>query len=253
MRAEQIYSEPTEVAVSERLTRSVNTKDTLTHIQPSADLFRVFEQTIVEYEEEIDRQRRLLDIVWKPEIRLHRTELPQQHVCKEEEVLTEQQLCNQERNSSLDQEEPEPPQIKEEQEEVCSSQEGEQLVLKQESQTFMLSLLLMRKVSTVKQNQTVSSSPLTTLQLRARLGRGSQHVDLQDQLHKCRDKDKRGDCSTSHRNNEHNSPTTETHCNTQTELPQQHVCKEEEVLTEQQLCKLVEEPQSDQEELEPTD
>ncbi|GLD50644.1 zinc finger protein OZF-like protein [Lates japonicus] len=92
------------------------------------EISRVFEQTIVEYEEEIDRQRRLLDIVWKPEIRLHRTELPQQHVCKEE-VLTEQQLCNQERNSSLDQEEPEPPQIKEEQEEVCSSQEGEQLVL----------------------------------------------------------------------------------------------------------------------------
>ena len=37
------------------------------------DIFRVFEQTIVEYEEEIDRQRRLLDIVWKPEIKLHRT------------------------------------------------------------------------------------------------------------------------------------------------------------------------------------
>ena len=57
-------------------------------------------------------------------------ELPEQHVCKEEEVLTDQQLCNQERNSSLDQEDPEPPEIKEEQEELCTSQEGEQLELK---------------------------------------------------------------------------------------------------------------------------
>uniref|UniRef100_A0A8C9Z8Y5 C2H2-type domain-containing protein n=1 Tax=Sander lucioperca TaxID=283035 RepID=A0A8C9Z8Y5_SANLU len=102
------------------------------------EIFRVVEKTIVEYEEEIARQRRLLDVVWKPEIKLHRIELPQQHVCKEEEVLSDQQLCIQEKNSSLDQEDPEPPQIKEEQEELCPSQEGEQLVLKQETDTFML-------------------------------------------------------------------------------------------------------------------
>lgn len=36
------------------------------------EIFGVFETTILEYEEEIDRQRRLLDIVWKPEIKLHR-------------------------------------------------------------------------------------------------------------------------------------------------------------------------------------
>uniref|UniRef100_A0AAQ6IP96 C2H2-type domain-containing protein n=1 Tax=Anabas testudineus TaxID=64144 RepID=A0AAQ6IP96_ANATE len=102
------------------------------------EIFRVFEKTIVEYEEEIDRQRRLLEIVWKPEIKLHRIELPQQQVCKQEEVLTDQQLCEQERNSSLDQEDPDPPQIKEEQEEVSISQEGEQLVLKQETENVML-------------------------------------------------------------------------------------------------------------------
>ncbi|XP_045889739.1 zinc finger protein 37 homolog isoform X3 [Micropterus dolomieu] len=101
------------------------------------EIFGVFRKTVLEYEEVIDRQRRLLDIAWKPEIQLHRTELPQQHVCKEEEVLADQQLCVQERNSSLDQEDPEPPQIKEEQEELCSSQEGEQLVLKQETDVFM--------------------------------------------------------------------------------------------------------------------
>ncbi|XP_078106000.1 uncharacterized protein LOC144517755 [Sander vitreus] len=62
--------------------------------------------------------------------------LPQPRVCKEEEVFADQQhLCIQERNSGLDQEEPEPPQIKEE---LCVSQEGEQLVLKQETDAFTL-------------------------------------------------------------------------------------------------------------------
>ncbi|XP_025756017.1 golgin subfamily A member 6-like protein 6 isoform X2 [Oreochromis niloticus] len=99
-------------------------------------IFLEFEKTIVQYEEEIDRQRRLLDITWKPQIKLHRTvppDVPQQHVCEdkeEEEVLPEQQLWNQE--------EPEPPQIKEEQGELCSSQEGEQLGLKEETDTFMV-------------------------------------------------------------------------------------------------------------------
>ncbi|XP_030606905.1 zinc finger protein 883-like [Archocentrus centrarchus] len=90
------------------------------------EIFTEFEKTIVQYEEEIDRQRRLLDITWKPEIKLHRTELPQHYVCKEQ-----QQLCNQERNSSLDQEEPEPRQMKAA--EICSSQETEQLVTKEET------------------------------------------------------------------------------------------------------------------------
>ncbi|XP_026005030.1 zinc finger protein 853-like isoform X5 [Astatotilapia calliptera] len=96
-------------------------------------IFLEFEKTIVQYEEEIDRQRRLLDITWKPQIKLHRTDVPQQQVCEEEEeVLPEQQLWNQERSSSVEQEEPEAPQIKEEQEELCSSQQGEQLGLKEE-------------------------------------------------------------------------------------------------------------------------
>ncbi|XP_033476391.2 uncharacterized protein LOC117253137 [Epinephelus lanceolatus] len=101
------------------------------------EILGVFKSTIVKYEEELDRQRRLLAIVLKPRIRLHRIELPQQHVCKEEEVLSEQQLCIQERNSSVDQEDPEPPQIKEE-EELCTSQEGEQLELMQETDASML-------------------------------------------------------------------------------------------------------------------
>ena len=36
------------------------------------EIFGVFQKTIVEYEEEIDRQRKLLDVVWKPEMKLLR-------------------------------------------------------------------------------------------------------------------------------------------------------------------------------------
>ncbi|CAG5862801.1 unnamed protein product [Menidia menidia] len=35
------------------------------------EIFSEFEKTIVQYEEEIDRQRRLLDITWKPKITLN--------------------------------------------------------------------------------------------------------------------------------------------------------------------------------------
>lgn len=37
------------------------------------EILGVCEQTIVVYEEEVVRQRRLLDILLKPEIKLHRT------------------------------------------------------------------------------------------------------------------------------------------------------------------------------------
>nr|XP_040045663.1 uncharacterized protein LOC120827071 isoform X4 [Gasterosteus aculeatus aculeatus] len=100
------------------------------------EIFGVFRSTVVEYQEEIDRQRRLLDVLWKPEVRLHRIELPQSRVCKEEELLSEQQLCLQERKPSLDQEDPDPPEIKEEQDELCTSPEGEQLEPKQEAFTL---------------------------------------------------------------------------------------------------------------------
>ena len=46
--------------ISERLTAAAE------------EIFRVFEVTVVEYEEEIDRQRKLLDVALKPEIKLNR-------------------------------------------------------------------------------------------------------------------------------------------------------------------------------------
>ncbi|XP_047452317.1 uncharacterized protein LOC125014862 [Mugil cephalus] len=97
------------------------------------EIFGVFEKIIVQYEGEIDHQRKLLDSILKPEIKLDRTDFPQQNVCKEDDVLTMDET-----NSSVDQEEAEPPQIKEEQEELCTSQEGEQLVLKEEPDTIMV-------------------------------------------------------------------------------------------------------------------
>nr|XP_020453850.1 zinc finger protein 771-like [Monopterus albus] len=113
--------------VSERLTAAAE------------EIFKFFETTVIEYEKEIARQRKLLDIAWKPDITLHRLEVPEQYTFKEEqEVLANHQLCNQERTSSLAQENPEPPQVKEEQEEFCTSQEEEQFEQRQGTDTFLL-------------------------------------------------------------------------------------------------------------------
>ncbi|XP_032378139.1 gastrula zinc finger protein XlCGF8.2DB, partial [Etheostoma spectabile] len=71
------------------------------------EIFGLFERTIAEYEEEL---------------RLHTADVQHLLVVKEE-VPPEQQ----EWSSSLDLVDPDPPHIKEEQEELCTSQEGEQL------------------------------------------------------------------------------------------------------------------------------
>ncbi|XP_041709049.2 zinc finger and SCAN domain-containing protein 12-like [Coregonus clupeaformis] len=92
----------------------------------AVEIFGVVEKTIAEYQEEIcrsaeenERLRRLLDMVIKPEIKLHRADF---------QLLTptvppEQQNCKQEWSPSLGQEDPEPTQIKEEQQELRLSQE----------------------------------------------------------------------------------------------------------------------------------
>ncbi|XP_053276104.1 oocyte zinc finger protein XlCOF22 isoform X1 [Pleuronectes platessa] len=83
---------------------------------------------MAECEDEIYRQHRLMDTICEPEIQPHREELPQRHVCIKEKFPAD--LL--ERNPSPDREEPEPPQIKEQQEEHCIGLEVEQLVVKQE-------------------------------------------------------------------------------------------------------------------------
>ncbi|XP_049429941.1 uncharacterized protein LOC125887286 [Epinephelus fuscoguttatus] len=255
-------------------------KERLTAAAAAEEILGAFKRTIVEYEEEIDRQRRLLDIVLKPEIKLHRTELPQQHVCKEEEVVTEQQLCTEERKSSVDQEEPEPPQIKEEEEEVCSSQEREQLVVKQETDGFMLtpadeesehsedqtldfihddtqsaaekeSVVIIPVISYVipsSDHQLLSHNSVEYLRefVKERLT-----VAAEDILGVF----KRTIVAYEEEIDRQRrlldivlKPEIKLH---RTELPQQHVCKEEEVVTEQQLCTEERKSSVDQEEPEP--
>uniref|UniRef100_A0A672ZGK4 C2H2-type domain-containing protein n=1 Tax=Sphaeramia orbicularis TaxID=375764 RepID=A0A672ZGK4_9TELE len=92
------------------------------------EIFGLFERTITEYEEELcrtkeenQRQRQILDCVWNPTVLSHKTDVQQLSVVKED-VPPEQQ----EWNPIVDQEEPEPepPHIKEEQEELWTSQEA---------------------------------------------------------------------------------------------------------------------------------
>ncbi|XP_038843883.1 zinc finger protein 37-like [Salvelinus namaycush] len=93
----------------------------------AVDIFGAVEKTVVEYQEENDRLRRLLRRT--PEIQLCRIVPPEslQLSVSEEEVPPEQQHCEQEWSPSLGQKDPETKQIKEEQEEVRTSQEEEQL------------------------------------------------------------------------------------------------------------------------------
>ncbi|XP_029901366.1 gastrula zinc finger protein XlCGF57.1-like isoform X1 [Myripristis murdjan] len=90
------------------------------------EILGLFEKTVAEYEDKVHqsekemcRQRNLLNIVLNPEVKLHRAVLPQQLMVIKEEVPPEQQECS----PSLDQDEPEHQHIKEEQEELPTSQE----------------------------------------------------------------------------------------------------------------------------------
>uniref|UniRef100_A0A673WTF0 C2H2-type domain-containing protein n=1 Tax=Salmo trutta TaxID=8032 RepID=A0A673WTF0_SALTR len=92
----------------------------------AVEIFGEVEKTVVKYQEENDRLRRLLEIT--SEVQLCRTDSLQFSLSlSEEEVPPEQQHCEQEWSPSLGQEDPETTQIKEEQEEVRTSQEEEQL------------------------------------------------------------------------------------------------------------------------------
>ncbi|KAK6321063.1 hypothetical protein J4Q44_G00080390 [Coregonus suidteri] len=115
----------------------------------AVEIFGAVENTIGEYQEEISRSneeierlRRLLDLVCKPDIKLQRPD-PQQLILPvpDEEVPPEQQHCEQEWSPSLGQEDPEPTRIKEEQEEFGTSQEEEQLEgLESDIKEFIFSL-----------------------------------------------------------------------------------------------------------------
>ncbi|XP_030287056.1 protein TsetseEP-like isoform X2 [Sparus aurata] len=88
------------------------------------EICALFERTIAEYEEELcrsteqnQRHRNLLDSALTPQLRLHRADV--QQLFGQKKVSPEQQ----EWSSSLDQQDPEPPHIKDEQEELWTKQE----------------------------------------------------------------------------------------------------------------------------------
>uniref|UniRef100_A0A146Y3N3 Zinc finger protein n=1 Tax=Fundulus heteroclitus TaxID=8078 RepID=A0A146Y3N3_FUNHE len=107
--------------ISERLTAAAE------------EIFGVFHRTIAQYEEEMDRQRRLLDAAWRPGGSLREADPSQTFPYVAEEFPAHQHLTTQEEISGLDREEPEPPRVKEEGEELRISHEEEQLGLKQEA------------------------------------------------------------------------------------------------------------------------
>ncbi|XP_024116662.1 zinc finger protein 329 [Oryzias melastigma] len=81
------------------------------------EIFRQFEKTIVQYEEEMDRQRRLLDRSWNGHKSTITADLQQKHTWKQKQNVADQHLFNQERSCSQNQKEAESPQITEQQEE----------------------------------------------------------------------------------------------------------------------------------------
>ncbi|KAK6318800.1 hypothetical protein J4Q44_G00100110 [Coregonus suidteri] len=100
----------------------------------AVEIFGAVEKTITEYQEEIssskeeiDRLRRQLHIVTQPKIKLHKSDTQQLTLPDPDEVPLEQQHREKEWSPSLDHEDPEPTQIKEEQEELRTNQEEEQL------------------------------------------------------------------------------------------------------------------------------
>ncbi|XP_078791140.1 uncharacterized protein LOC144986810 isoform X2 [Oryzias latipes] len=103
------------------------------------EICRLCEGTIVQYEQELCRQRRLLDVIWKPQLQLHHIVLPQHWVTEDED------LFNQQRNFRVELEKPDPLLYKEEPEVpqpsmIKEEQEGfynSQLDLKQETDTLM--------------------------------------------------------------------------------------------------------------------
>ncbi|KAM9364118.1 uncharacterized protein KZ484_010416 isoform 1-T2 [Pholidichthys leucotaenia] len=201
------------------------------------EIIAEFELITNQYEKEIDRQRRILNMCCCSQIKIHRIDFLQQPECKEEEVLTEQQLWNQERNSVLDQAEPEPPHVKEQQEELCINQEGEQLVVKLEADTFMGTLVSEEKQQSEAEPNSEQLLSHNSAGTEIQDEEGSWHVVSGSTEEEEEPKPKRKRLKTgSHSNSYDDSLTSKTLCENETAAPQLHDCKEEEALTVQQLC-----------------
>ncbi|KAM9332722.1 uncharacterized protein KZ484_017842 [Pholidichthys leucotaenia] len=211
----------------------------------------------------------------KQETQTFDEDFPQQPQCKEEKVLTEQQLWNQERNSVQDQEEPEapqvkdeqeepearrvkdeqeepePPQVKNEEEELYITQEGEQLVVKMEADTFMVTLTSDEPQQSEAEPNSEQLLCHNSAGTEIQDEEGSQLVNSGSTKEEEPKAKKRRLRTGSHSNSDDNSRTSKTLCENETDAPQLHDCKEEEVLTVQQLCNQERNSSLDQEEQDP--
>ncbi|KAM9424424.1 uncharacterized protein KZ484_001502 [Pholidichthys leucotaenia] len=182
-------------------------------------------ESIKEEEEPKPKKRRL-------KTRSHN--FPQQPDCKEE-VLVDQQLWKQEGTSVLEQEEREPPQVKEEEEELFISQEGEQPEVKLEADMATPISEENEQSGAEPNSEQVLSHNSAVTEIKDE--EGSWHVDSESIKEEEEDpKPKKRRLKTrSHSTSDDDSLTSKTVYENDTEAPQLHDCKEEEVLTIQQL------------------
>ncbi|CAB1422104.1 unnamed protein product [Pleuronectes platessa] len=141
------------------------------------EILEGLEETVAEYEDrveqserEICRQRRLLDAVMQPVVRLHRAGCPadvQQLMVNKEEVPPEQQQWS----PLLDQEDPEPPYIKKEQEESWTNRDGQQLQgLEEADNEFTLTPVAVKSEEDEEKLQSLKLHPSETKENRADCG-----------------------------------------------------------------------------------
>lgn len=104
------------------------------------EIFRMFEQTVLEYQEEISRQRRLLDRAIQPESKLQQKDIFQVAVGNEEIHVDKKSFCDQEGLAGLDLNELDVSQIKEEEELWTSVEEEQNIAGGQETHLSELNL-----------------------------------------------------------------------------------------------------------------
>ncbi|KAM9307317.1 uncharacterized protein KZ484_000665 [Pholidichthys leucotaenia] len=169
--------------------------------------------------------------------------------------MTSKQLKNQQRNTILDQEKPEPsqmkereemerPQIKEEHDELYMSQEGEQFLVKMEADTFMGS-------SVYGENKHIEAEPNSEQLLSCTCAatvtqdeRGSWHVDSGSSK-----EEEPGSSKRRFRNSSSGDDSLMSHTReNETDVPYLHGCKVEEVLPVQWLFNQERNSSLDQEE-----
>ncbi|XP_038133063.1 zinc finger protein 182-like isoform X2 [Cyprinodon tularosa] len=155
---------------------------------PDEETLYDFKEIIVKTEEEIDEWRRQLNFNRAPLIILHRIDHPEKSACEEEGVLTE--ISNQKGESTLVQKDPNPLQIKleqderehqqfkEEQKQLRISNNEEYLVLKQETNEVLVipSNVLQNPIETELNSNRVIS--LASLKVENQDQEGSSSKDL---------------------------------------------------------------------------